>query len=291
MPEIHPFLPANQFGKWYNNNNLHLGVPQPRADWFVNADSFAFMPSEDVGSLFLGTFPTCQVVNQLRTGGNTEFFYGQRENSFWSLIELLSGQSTATEINQFQLLHQTSFGLTDILKSTDRNGKGSGDKDLLQPWKFNNLLNLRKHFQKIERIYCTSGGMGKVTSGSGVNAARWLLNSLQNAGYKVTGFNLKGYNKHITVYSGNLIVWKFELYNLLSPSDSGNTGFQGQINADPQLQMLIANLPLAFAGYGDPMKLRIAQWSYLLSLGGFQLVPFLQAYIVVNNLLLATKFS
>lgn len=291
MPETHPFIPANVRGKWYVNNNLHLGLPQPRADWFVNSESFAFMPSKNVGSLFLGTFPTYEVVNQLRTGGNTEFFYGQRGNSFWSLLELLSGRPTVTEIDQFQLLHKTEFGLTDILKETNRNGTKSGDKDLLPPWVFNDMMNLRSNFQQIENIYCTSGGMGKVTLGSSVNAARWLLNSLQLAGCRATGFNIQGYNKHIIVYSGNLIVWKFELYNLLSPSDSGNTGFQGQINADQQLQMLIANLPLAFTGYGDPMKLRIAQWSYLLSLGGFQLVPSLLTYVTANRTLLALKFG
>jgi hypothetical protein len=90
MPEIHPFIPADINGKWYINNGLHIVGPQPRPDWFVNPESFAFMPSKEVKSLFLGTFPTWEVVNLVRAGGNTEFFYGQRQNRFWPLLNLLS---------------------------------------------------------------------------------------------------------------------------------------------------------------------------------------------------------
>lgn len=290
MLEIHPFLPSDQTGKWYNNNNLYLGLPQPRADWFVNSDSFAFMPSKDVGSLFLGTFPTYEVVNQLRTGGNTEFFYGQQGNSFWWLLGLLSGRPTVTEIDQFQLLHKTGFGLTDILKETNRNGTKSGDKDLLPPWVFNDMMNLRSNIQQIENIYCTSGGMRKVTSGSGVNVARWLLNSLQNQGYSVAGFNVTGYMKSIQVSINNQVIWNFNLRVLHSPSPNANRNLQGQVNADALLQTLITNLPPAFAVHGTPMKLRIAQWSYLLFLGGFQLIPSLLTYVTVNSPLLALKF-
>jgi G:T/U-mismatch repair DNA glycosylase len=291
MPEIHPFIPADINGKWYINNGLHIVGPQPRPDWFVNPESFAFMPSKEVKSLFLGTFPTWEVVNLVRAGGNTEFFYGQRQNRFWPLLNLLSGLPTLTEVDQFKLLHKTNFGLTDILKKTNRNGKNSGDKDLLQPWIFNDLNNLKKQFQNLENIYCTSGGKSKITKGSDVNAARWLLTSLLNLGFNVTGFNVAGYQKHITVFMGNTVVWKFKLYILLSPSNGANTNLQGQVNNQAPLQALIAALPPAFAGLGDPIKLRVAQWAYLLSLGGFPLTPTLRAYILANGPMLALHFS
>jgi hypothetical protein len=290
MPELHPFLPSNQNGKWYFNNNLHLGVPQPRAEWFDNLNSFAFMPSKEVKSLFLGTFPTWEVVNLVRVGGNTEFFYGQIQNGFWQLLNLLSGFPTFTEVDQFQLLHDTNFGLTDILKKVERDGQNSTD-EALTPIVFNNIRNLQNNFQSIENIYCTSGGKGAIRLKGNKNAARWLLISLLNLGYNVTGFNVAGYQKDITVFMGNEVVWKFKLFILFSPANTSNRPLQRQLNRQVQLQNLIANLPPAFGALGDPMKLRVAQWAYLLSLGGYPLTPALQAYILANGPMLALSFS
>ncbi len=289
MPELHPFLPSNHTGKWYLNNNLHLGVPQPRADWFANPESFAFMPIKDVKSLFLGSFPTYEVVNLVRFEGNTEFFYGQRQNKFWPLLNQLSGLPTLTEVDQFQLLHDTNFGLTDILKEVERDGQNSTDA-ALTPIVFNNIVNLHNNFQCIEYIYCTSGGRGAMALNGQKNAARWLLTSLLNLGFTVTGFNVAGYQKNITVFMGNTVVWKFKLYILLSPSNGANTNLQGQVNHQAPLQALIAALPPAFAGLGDPIKLRVAQWACLLSLGGFTLIPSLQNYVFINHVNLSAMF-
>ncbi len=291
MREIHPFIPANQTGKWYRNNNLQLQNPQPPADWFVNSDAFAFMPSKTVKSIFLGSFPTYEVVNQIRTSGNTEFFYGQKGNRFWPIIQMLSGFPTTTETDKFHFLHSSDFGITDILKSTDRNGVKSGDKDLKQPWDFNDILDLKSNFKQIGNIYCTSGGKGKITDRSSVSAARWLLNYFRAIGCTVTGFNVTGYQKVILVRSNAQTVWRFNLYNLLSPSKNANNGFQGQVNKDAQLQTLIYNLPQIYSGFTGPTMLRLAQWSYLLSLGGFNLTSSLSAYVLANLPLLALKFA
>ncbi len=290
MPETHPFIPADSTGKWYLNNNLHLGIPQPTADWFVNEESFAFMPSTYVKSLFLGTFPTYEVVNLVRAGGNTEFFYGQRANRFWPLLQQLTGLMTVTEVNQFQFLQETKFGLTDILRKIERIGQGSADSNLT-PLVFNNILNLKQNFQAIERIYCTSGGRGAINPIGPVNAARWLLIALINVGCTVIGFNVPGYQKDITVLINNVIVWEFKLFILFSPSNQASAGLQGQVNNSTVLQGLVANLPAVFVATGNPMKLRIAQWSYLLSLGGFPLVPSLQTYVNTNRTALSTQFN
>ncbi|MCF8293994.1 MAG: hypothetical protein K9I70_09300 [Chitinophagaceae bacterium] len=180
---------------------------------------------------------------------------------------------------------------SDIIRKTKRNGENSSDKDLT-PITYNDLLDLRNNFQKVNAVYCTSGGGTAIRLTSSVSAGSWLLTSLSaQLGCSVTGFNFPGYKKDIIVNLNNVVIWKFKLYILLSPSNGANAGFQGQVNADLQLQTLIANLPPAFAGQGDPMKLRIAQWSYLLSLGGFQLIPSLQAYVTMNLPLLALKFA
>ena len=115
MPETHPFIS----GKWQDNI-----LPRPTApSWFTNNQSFAYVPNENIQSLFLGTFPTYEVVNFIRHNGNMEFFYGSKENSFWPLLEMISGHPTNSENDLLNLVNQTNFGVTDILKKINQKSK------------------------------------------------------------------------------------------------------------------------------------------------------------------------
>jgi hypothetical protein len=89
MSEIHPFITVGLNGKWYNNNNLHLGNNQPKSQWYVSDKSFGYLPTKSVECLFIGTFPTWEVVNQIRVGGNLEFFYGSTDSKFWPIISII----------------------------------------------------------------------------------------------------------------------------------------------------------------------------------------------------------
>lgn len=264
MPETHPFIS----GKWQNNI-----LPRPTApSWFINNQSFAYAPNENIQSLFLGTFPTYEVVNFIRHNGNMEFFYGSKENSFWPLLAMINGHPTNTENDLLNLLNETNFGVTDILKKINRKGQNSSDKDLTA-LEFNNLYILRNSFHKIQNIFTTSGGKSPINNGTNVSAAKWLRDSLLNFGYDVEGFNVQGYQKSIRVLQNGNMIWQFNLINLWSPSDNSNISIQGTINITPALLTLINEMPAPYNEESITIRARIIQWSFLLSQKGFPVNP------------------
>ncbi|MBL7871176.1 MAG: hypothetical protein JNM78_06160 [Cyclobacteriaceae bacterium] len=281
MPELHPFIS----GKWQAN----IQPPAPGPEWFTRKLSFGYLPNKQPKSIFLGTFPTYEVVNLVRQSGNNEFFYGSRENRFWQLLEFITSMPIGTEHQMFQILHSANFGVTDILKEIDRNGHSSADNDLT-PRVFNNVIDLKNNFSSLTNIYTTSGGKGSITNGTPVSAAKWLLDSLLATGHTVTGFNVIGYQKQISVSQNGNLIWKFNLINLWSPSDSGNTPIQGFINRNLAFSILLASLQVPFNNLSLTMKARLVQWGFLLRLNGFPVTPQLNSVLTANNALLTGLF-
>ncbi len=223
-------------------------------------------------------------------GGNKEFFYGSTDNSFWLLLSSISLRASATEHDVFQLLAKADFGVTDILRKINRKGKSASDKDLT-PLVFNGVIDLKSNFQKLLNIYVTSGGKGRITNGTSVSAAKWLLDSLISAGYTVTGFNVAGFKKRIRIYRDGNPIWEFNLIILWSPAPSGNIPVQGFINRNPVFAALLPALPGAYLGMPVTQRARLIQWAYLLHLHGFPLNPPLNVFIGANTLLLDGLFA
>lgn len=282
MPEIHPFLS----GKWRAN----ILPPVVSSEWFINTQSFAYCPSKDVRSIFLGTFPTFEVLNLVRHNGNKEFFYGSRDNRFWPLLEIITGLPITTEYDMFHLLQSIAFGITDILKEIQRNGRSSSDRDLT-PIFFNDMIDLVSNFVNLTNVYTTSGGNGSITNATSISAAKWLRDSLLNAGYTVTGFNVRGFQKHISVFLNGSPVWKFNLITLWSPSDDTNRPLQGIVNRTGAFAAILQTLPTQYSNLSIPMKARLVQWGFLLRLNGVAVAPQLDVHLVANNALLRTLFA
>lgn len=282
MSEIHPFLS----GKWRAN----ILPPVVSSEWFINTQSFAYSPSKDIRSIFLGTFPTFQVVNLVRQNGNKEFFYGSRDNRFWPLLKIITGLQTTTVYEMFQLLQAVDFGITDILKEIKRNGQSSSDSDIT-PILFNNIIDLKSNFPSLTNVYTTSGGKGSITNGTSVSAAKWLRDAFVNAGYTVTGFNAQKFQKQVVVLLNGNLVWRINLKILWSPSDDTNIPLQGMVNRTPAFNAILTALPTQYNNLSIPMKARLVQWSYLLRLGGFPVIAELNPLLSANNVLLSTLFA
>lgn len=283
MSEIHPFIS----NKW--RSNIPPPLP-PLIKWFFNDESFGYLPSNDTESIFLGTFPTYEVVNGFRVGGNKEFFYGSTDNSFWPLLGNISALPALSEQQIFDLLDEVNFGIIDILKKIERQGQSASDA-ALTPLVFNKVIDLKSNFLKLKNIYATSGGKGKITKGTRVTAAKWLRDSLINAGYTVVGFNVEGFQKRIKVFDSGQLIWEFNLNILWSPSPTGNIPTQGFINRNLEFADLLPVLPAAYAELPVTVKARLVQWAYLLQLHGFPLEPALDAFITDNLPLLSILFA
>ncbi len=282
MPELHPFVS----GKWRTNIPPSLPVQQ----WFDNGASFGYATTNKIESIFLGTFPSYEVVNLLRHNGNKEFFYGSVDNGFWRLLELITGLPINTEHQLFQLLTTTGFGVTDILRKIDRRGRSSSDKGLT-PALFNDIIDLKNQFPAIANIYTTSGGKGKITNGTSVSAAKWLMASLNHYGYTVTEFNQPGFQKHICVLLNGNTIWNFNLVSLWSPSRNANTAVQRSLNSNATFRAVVNSIPAPYTTLLPTQKARLVQWSYLLGLNGFPIVPQLSATIAPHRAFLATMFA
>lgn len=278
MPiETHPFIS----GKWAAN----LPPPLPGNSWFINDQSFGYFPNSNIKSVFLGTFPTFDIVNNV-VPGNLEFFYGDQGNNFWPIMRLITGQPLFDEQQIFAFLNnKAEFGITDIQKKVDRNGIGSADTDLNPPppgnWVFNDIIGLLQSYPCLTNIYVTSGGKGPITPGA-VSAAGWLRAAIEGQGCHTTGFGQTSYQKLITVSLNGRSIWKFKLIYLFSPAGTANVPIQRVINGSPLLQGLIAGLPPIYHFEGMPNKGRIVQWAYLLYLNHFPLDANLHNFITAN---------
>jgi G:T/U-mismatch repair DNA glycosylase len=290
--EIHPFVPANPDGKWYGHNNIDSQSTKIKTSWFESENSFGFMPSKTIKCLFLGTFPTWEVVNQLRTNGNLEFFYGSSVNSFWSLLSQISGNSLDNEAQIFSFLDKNNIGISDIVKETERRGQSAADK-FLTPIKWNNLVEIKNHYPQISTIICTSGGSSPIASynKNNLNAAVGLNQMFKDLGLKTFGFSSSGYVKHIKIYDRHNLIWEFDLLNIMSPARTANVSIKGILNRKPDLERLMESMPNSFTNYPPVIRFRILQWSFYFLQNNIELELELKNFVNTHLIQLTEYFN
>lgn len=263
MPEQHPFTT----NRWFEN----LINPSLYEKWINNINSFGYMPNKETRSIFLGTFPIWQISTGNKNQENFEFFYGSSVNEFWNCLgEILEFEVNTLE-NRLNILEINNIGITDILKQIDRNPINSNlDRDLTA-LSYNNIIDLKCQFSKIENIFITSGGKSRIgnLNDNNKNVGTWLKNSVIDRNLK--GFNQVGFVKEILI--DNI---KFNLIYLYSPSNSTRRSIQGILNRNNNFD--IENI--------DINSFRRLQWGYFLRkyhLGETNIKSIENIWDLVNN--------
>ncbi|TCZ67054.1 hypothetical protein [Flaviaesturariibacter aridisoli] len=280
--EIHPFVN----GKWHANLTA---VPQI---WHVGGGYFGYLQPHNPQVLIVGSFPSYDVVNSVRKGGNLEFFYGSTDNNLWPVMSALTGMPVATEANCMQLLDELGCSMTDVLLQVDRNGTSSADKDLLNP-QFNQIDALLQACPSIKVIFTTSGGKSPVNNGTDSCVTKWLRDHWMSWGVNPSGIGANTYRKQINLTHPFLTSRPVEVISLLSPSDSAFQSLQRIINANT-LTVIMGALPnTLFTGkYNKPFNyLRVLQWGYHFERLGLPVEPRIQAVIRANAGQLGQIFS
>lgn len=239
--EKHPYIT----NRWFKNINK----PNLNDKWINNESYFAYMPNSNTKSLFLGTFPIWQISTGNVTPENFEFFYGSKHNDFWKCLGTLFEIDVDNLDNRLNILNVSNLGITDILKKIERNPINSNlDKDL-NILAYNNIVALKKDYEKIENIFITSGGKGPIgkLNLTNKNVGTLLKDSLK--GSKLHGFNQNGFVKRIKINDIN-----FNLITLYSPSNSAQIPISGILNSNNNFG--IQNL--------DISTFRRLQWGYFL---------------------------
>ncbi len=215
--ELHPFI-----SEFWNSSKMQQGI---LSKWFINRKennevlSFAYIPSKEVKSIFLGTFPTAdkESAKEKNETEKIKFFYGSTKNDFWNCLGNIAGNNTRDLTGRFHILDEHNFGITDILLSIKREKVECSSDTCLIAVNYNDIQNLEENFPSLENIFITSGGrspIGKLSK-SNKSVATWLKDSLKEI--ETEEFNKTGFVKRITV--NNKI---FNLIYLYSPSKAAN---------------------------------------------------------------------
>lgn len=249
MPtEQHPFTS----GRWRENINDENILNH----WFISRNeinkvlSFGYMPSQEVESIFLGTFPIWEIVSGPRGSQNLEFFYGSVVNDFWNCLGSIFNSNGSTVINRIKILENCKIGLTDILETVDRSPENCSSDSCLTAIHYNDILNLKANFPALKNIFITSGGRGPIANLNANNksVATWFRDSVTNQ--QTTGFNQTGFVKQITINNT-----PFNLIYLYSPGNSANIAIKGVLNTNQSFG--IPGLTIS--------EFRKFQWSYFLN--------------------------
>lgn len=245
--EKHPFTS----NRWLENNNN----PLLQEKWFSNRNtfeetiSFGYMPSKEVKSIFLGSFPIWEITIGPNERRNLEFFYGSIVNEFWNCLGNISEMPTNDLNSRISIIETYNIGITDILETVYRFPDNSNSDYSLTAINYNNIINLKEAFPLLENIFITSGGKGPINNlnDNNKNVATWLKDSLRDQ--NIMGFNTKGFVK--TIYINNI---KFNLIYLYSPSRDANRPLQRTINQNNNFG--IDNLNIE--------EFRKLQWGYFI---------------------------
>jgi G:T/U-mismatch repair DNA glycosylase len=205
------------------------------------------MPNKEVKSIFLGSFPIWEIVRGPIDGNNLEFFYGSIVNDFWNCLGGISNIDVNNLNNRMSILDNFKIGITDILKIINRNPESCNSDSCLTCIEYNDILDLKKHFPKLENIFMTLGGKGPIGNLNNKSVATWFKNSLQ--GNQLQGFNLNNFVKNISIGSK-----KLNLIYLYSPSPQANVSIQGVLNKNNNFD--IQNITI--------QQFRRLQWCYFL---------------------------
>lgn len=246
MP-LHPFI-TNRWLDQLNEFNLDN-------KWILNKNkddeitSFAYMPTKNIKSIFLGTFPIFEIAEGLNNHNHKEFFYGSNQNSFWPMLNELLDMNITDVADCINILDDNNVGISDILLEIHREGNGNEDMNL-QAIKYNDILEIHQQFPLLENIFLTSGGKGPVSNiNNAKSAASWLKDYSNQFIPNPTGFNANGLKKDITIQGQPL-----RLIILYSPSNNNNTAMKAILRRNNYFN--IQNLSVL-----DFKKL---QWAYLL---------------------------
>lgn len=276
--EKHPFTS----NRWFENiNNSSL-----QEKWFLNKNtfeetiSFGYMPSKEVNSIFLGTFPIWEITIGPNERQNLEFFYGSIVNEFWNCLGFIFEMPINSLNNRLSILESFKFGITDILETVDRNPYNSNLDNNLRALNYNNIVNIKEFFPLVKNIFITSGGKGPVNNLTtrNQNAATWFKDSLREQ--DTSGFDSNGFVKTITINS-----IKFNLIYLFSPSNAANLSRKKEMNLNNDFG--INNLSI--------QEYRKLQWAYFIKkyhLGEIRNETIDNFYnIVLNNQALLNYFN
>lgn len=246
--EVHPFVT----NRWLEN----IKIPNITEKWHISKDknqevlSFAYMPNKEVKSIILGTFPIWEIVSGPISSRNFEFFYGSIVNDFWSCLGHISHKPINDVKKRIEILDGINIGITDILHVVNRSQNNCNSDNCLDRIKYNNIVDLTKHYPLLKNIFVTSGGAGPVANLNENNRSvvTWLKDSLQD--YHLRGFNIRGFVKHIAIGD-----FEFNLIYLFSPSNMANIVRQRELNEN--LNFGIQNISI--------QEYRRLQWNYFLN--------------------------
>lgn len=250
--EFHPFIT----GRWKENLDKSIQIQDK---WFINGESiediksFAFMPSNDVESIILGTFPIWEISHGPQTENNFEFFYGSRVNDLWNCLGGITNTNTNNLTNRIGLLDKQEIGITDILLKIERHPNDCNSDGCLTVLRYNDLLDLKEHYPKLKNLFITSGGKSAIQklNENNKSVATWLKDAFRNNHKHVDGFNINGFVKPISINNKNAS----NIIYLYSPSNAGNIAIQGVLNRNNNFGF--NNLTIA--------EFRKIQWSYFLN--------------------------
>lgn len=272
MPtQCHPFITS----RWFDVNHKHV----IENEWFISEDksSFAFVPTPDIKSIFLGSFPTYEICGDNVNNNLVEFFYGSAVNNFWPILGSIFDREAGTFEDRAGILRAHKIGITDILRKVDREPWNRSQDSCLTAIEYNDILALIKKFPTIKNIFITSGGREPIVhlNYNNRNVATWFRDSVQNE--ILYGFNQNGFVKPVTINEIDI-----NLVYLYSPSNLGNRPIQGILN-NHDFEVDIA-------------KFRKIQWAYFLNKLHFNDVyvsPTVAALlqIVANDLQLTNFFE
>lgn len=127
---------------------------------------YAHYIPKNATKLIIGTMPPYRFCTQDLEPGDVNFYYGSKDNCFWTLISeittiKLDFENSECAINQRKnLLRKLNIGITDIIESCIHNNKKSDDNSL-EEIKLKPVNELLSQYPKIDTLIYTSGYVKK----------------------------------------------------------------------------------------------------------------------------------
>lgn len=116
---------------------------------------------ENATKLIIGTIPPYRFCVQNLELGDVDFYYGSKDNYFWTLMSEITGvkldfENSECAIDQRKnLLYELNIGITDIIESCIHHNKKSDDNSL-KNIKLKAIKELLSQYPKIDTLIYTS---------------------------------------------------------------------------------------------------------------------------------------
>lgn len=115
--------------------------------------------SKDSTKLIIGSMPPPRFCTQPKCleKGDIDWYYGSRDNSFWSLVDerLDTKNLNITKEDLQKWLNNHGFGITDLIGSCIHKDGKATDKSLIEI-KYKSISKLLLNNSKIDTLICTS---------------------------------------------------------------------------------------------------------------------------------------